>query len=175
MRTSRKEPSFWFYPEQFLRETRILSLEERGVYFGLMCRLKPKGKERRQRLTPIQWSRVLFGQYEEVWPRILSLAEKRLCTLHVEGQFNGEDSIRIVLNKSDPFPMPDDWHSLRKEILVRDNYTCQYCGNHANTVDHIIARSRGGSHEKSNLQASCRGCNSQKKDRSLKEWLRLKG
>ena len=36
----------------------------------------------------------------------------------------------------------------RREIFVRDKYTCQYCGmqTHDLTLDHIIPRHRGGAH-----------------------------
>ena len=49
----------------------------------------------------------------------------------------------------------------KKNILRRDNYTCQYCGdkNHNLTVDHIIPKSRGGSASWTNLVVACKSCN----------------
>ena len=34
----------------------------------------------------------------------------------------------------------------RKEVFIRDGYTCQYCGRqcHDLTIDHVVPRSRGG-------------------------------
>jgi len=32
-----------------------------------------------------------------------------------------------------------DWRALRKQILIRDGYTCTYCGQPADTVDHRLS------------------------------------
>ncbi len=54
----------------------------------------------------------------------------------------------------------------RTAIMLRDAYTCQYCndtpGRHDLTVDHIIPRSRGGSHSWDNLVTACQTCNHKK-------------
>ncbi|MCC6936532.1 MAG: HNH endonuclease [Thermomicrobiales bacterium] len=52
----------------------------------------------------------------------------------------------------------------RREIFIRDNFTCQYCGVHTGdlTIDHIIPRSRGGEHSWENLVSACRSCNHRK-------------
>ena len=39
----------------------------------------------------------------------------------------------------------------RENIFIRDYYTCQYCGKTAESIDHIVPRSKGGLHEWSNL------------------------
>lgn len=54
------------------------------------------------------------------------------------------------------------WQKTRKAILVRDQYTCAYCGREATTVDHIIPVSLGGDAHPSNLVACCVACNSSK-------------
>lgn len=52
---------------------------------------------------------------------------------------------------------------IRFEIFKRDNFTCQYCGNHPPEVileiDHIIPKSKSGSDEINNLITSCFNCN----------------
>ena len=57
----------------------------------------------------------------------------------------------------------------RKNILVRDRHTCQYCGNiHSAsdlTLDHVVPRSRGGKSTWENLVSCCRRCNNRKGDR----------
>src|SRR5215813_12644573 len=51
----------------------------------------------------------------------------------------------------------------RKNILLRDHYTCQYCGKVFNpselTLDHVIAISREGRSDWDNLHACCKRCN----------------
>lgn len=54
----------------------------------------------------------------------------------------------------------------RMNILLRDRYTCQYCGRRLKraqlNIDHIIPRSRGGVTDWENVVASCHGCNLRK-------------
>lgn len=52
----------------------------------------------------------------------------------------------------------------KREILRRDDYTCQYCGkrSHALTVDHVIPRRLGGQHIWNNVVAACPPCNRRK-------------
>ena len=59
----------------------------------------------------------------------------------------------------------------RKEVFIRDNYTCQYCGRQASglTVDHVIPRSRGGKSVWENIVASCASCNRRKGNRLPRE------
>ena len=61
----------------------------------------------------------------------------------------------------------------RKNILLRDRYTCQFCGRafpaHELTLDHVIPRSRGGHTDWDNLVACCHACNSLKGDRLPEE------
>lgn len=57
------------------------------------------------------------------------------------------------------------WRKIRERILIRDSYLCQYCGNDANTVDHIIPITKGGTDEEFNLTSACNACNSRKGNR----------
>lgn len=51
----------------------------------------------------------------------------------------------------------------RREVLKRDEHTCQYCGSKKNlTLDHVLPRSRGGQHTWENVVAACSSCNSKK-------------
>lgn len=51
----------------------------------------------------------------------------------------------------------------RFRILSRDNFTCRYCGRRAPEVvlqvDHIVARTKGGSDDDTNLITACFECN----------------
>ena len=55
----------------------------------------------------------------------------------------------------------------RENIFIRDSYACQYCSNAAESIDHIIPKSKGGSHEWSNVVACCKKCNLLKADKLL--------
>ncbi|KAM3091219.1 HNH endonuclease [Phormidesmis sp. 146-35] len=58
----------------------------------------------------------------------------------------------------------------RRELFRRDNHTCQYCGTTKHlTIDHVIPRSKGGTHTWDNVVAACERCNSAKGDRLLHE------
>lgn len=57
----------------------------------------------------------------------------------------------------------------RVALMRRDGYHCAYCGRRAETIDHVIPRSRGGAHIWENCVASCKPCNHRKADRLLDE------
>jgi 5-methylcytosine-specific restriction endonuclease McrA len=57
----------------------------------------------------------------------------------------------------------------RRAVLRRDSGRCAYCSDVADTVDHVIPKSRGGGHEWSNVVASCKRDNLEKADSLLSE------
>jgi 5-methylcytosine-specific restriction endonuclease McrA len=61
----------------------------------------------------------------------------------------------------------------RKNILMRDRYTCQYClkvlPTGELTLDHVIPRSRAGESAWENLVACCHSCNNRKGNRTPEE------
>jgi 5-methylcytosine-specific restriction endonuclease McrA len=57
----------------------------------------------------------------------------------------------------------------RSALLRRDNYLCAYCGRRAETIDHVVPRSRGGSHTWENCVASCMRCNHSKADHLIED------
>lgn len=61
----------------------------------------------------------------------------------------------------------------RKNILLRDRNTCQYCGTCLPagelTLDHVIPRSRGGISTWENLVACCHSCNRRKGNQMIHE------
>ena len=57
----------------------------------------------------------------------------------------------------------------RGALMRRDNYLCAYCGHRAETIDHVVPRSRGGMHSWENCVASCMRCNHSKGDRLVEE------
>ncbi len=59
----------------------------------------------------------------------------------------------------------------RKNLLVRDQHTCQYCGTHIGplTIDHVLPRERGGRETWENLVVACIKCNLIKSNRTPEE------
>lgn len=74
----------------------------------------------------------------------------------------------IVLSRYQKFP-PRTVKFNRRNIFMRDHYTCQYCGRQPIkddlTIDHVVPRSRGGKSEWENVVLSCVQCNTSKGDR----------
>lgn len=61
----------------------------------------------------------------------------------------------------------------RKNIMMRDRYTCQYCAKVLPagelTLDHVVPRSRAGETSWENLVACCHPCNNRKGNRTPEE------
>ena len=51
-------------------------------------------------------------------------------------------------------------------VTLNDTF---YCGGKADTVDHVVPRSRGGEHTWENCVAACSACNHRKADKLLTE------
>ena len=56
----------------------------------------------------------------------------------------------------------------KKEVFLRDRFTCQYCGKKAQdlTLDHVIPRRQNGGHTWENVVAACSRCNLRKAGRT---------
>jgi len=102
-----------------------------------------------------------------------------------------EQSGRFLQTVRDQFPIPSvialrtyinvprrQAHWSRKGVLIRDGYTCIYCGAKPGTVlrgkllsksdftvDHILPKSRGGKDQWTNTACACYHCNHRKSDR----------
>jgi len=63
--------------------------------------------------------------------------------------------------------------STRLAVYARDGFDCVYCrsvfplayNGLGLTLDHIVSRSRGGTHEPTNLVTACLSCNSKRQHR----------
>lgn len=57
-------------------------------------------------------------------------------------------------------PIPS---KIRRQVLERDRYRCQECGDHRDLqVDHIHPESKGGTLDLNNLRCLCKPCNVRK-------------
>ncbi|MBV8579339.1 MAG: HNH endonuclease [Candidatus Eremiobacteraeota bacterium] len=125
---------------------------------------------------------LLNFTYEPLGIVDLARAVRMLFARKVEIVHRGDREIRTT---SVAFPLPSVVRLLyfvkrhrkkvaltKKNVLLRDKYTCAYCGTHSGremTVDHVIPRSRGGRSVWENLVASCSTCNARKGDRTPDE------
>ncbi len=122
---------------------------------------------------------VLNASYEP----INICAARRALVLVLKGVAHAEESHALHFHASRAhFPVPSvirlvDYRRIphrtralsRKNILLRDRNTCQYCGLVSTaaemTLDHVVPRSRGGKSSWENLVACCQRCNHRKGDR----------
>jgi 5-methylcytosine-specific restriction endonuclease McrA len=65
----------------------------------------------------------------------------------------------------------------RLAIYARDGFACVFCGADEGecllTLDHVLPRELGGTHEATNLITACLSCNSSKRDVTMREWFRI--
>jgi 5-methylcytosine-specific restriction endonuclease McrA len=106
---------------------------------------------------------------------VLMLTGKAECVqAALEGVFHSE-SLTIVapsvmrLSRYVRVPYRRPVPMTRAGVLRRDGRRCAYCTRRADTIDHVVPRSRGGGHTWENCVAACRACNSRKADRLLDE------
>lgn len=61
----------------------------------------------------------------------------------------------------------------RKNLFVRDDYTCQYCDKRFTkpnlTIDHVTPKSAGGPKTWENIVAACKKCNQKKANKLPRE------
>ncbi|HWB67613.1 MAG TPA: HNH endonuclease [Mycobacteriales bacterium] len=57
----------------------------------------------------------------------------------------------------------------RRAVFARDGGRCVYCRAPATSIDHVLPRSRGGTHTWDNVVSCCRRCNHAKADRVIGE------
>ncbi len=126
---------------------------------------------------------VLNASYEP----INVCAARRALVLVLKGVASAEElSHHFVHSARKDMPMPSVIRLLeyrriphqtralsRKNILMRDRYTCQYCHrtlpSSELTLDHVIPRARAGETTWENLVACCHPCNNRKGSRTPEE------
>src|SRR5450755_764006 len=110
-------------------------------------------------------------------------AARRALVLVLKGVASAEEvSAQVVHSSRRMVPLPSVIRLLeyrriphqtralsRKNILMRDRYTCQYCMKTMSsgdlTLDHVMPRSRKGETTWENLVACCHRCNNRKGNR----------
>jgi 5-methylcytosine-specific restriction endonuclease McrA len=102
---------------------------------------------------------------------VASAEEMSTLAIHSTRRAHGVPSVIRLLEYR---RIPHQTRALsRKNILMRDRYTCQYCHrtlpSSELTLDHVIPRSRAGETAWENLVACCNPCNNRKGNRTPEE------
>jgi 5-methylcytosine-specific restriction endonuclease McrA len=105
---------------------------------------------------------------------VLVLAEKAVAVDSTADVVHAETvslpvPVVVRLTRYVRVPYPSSVPLSRRAVFTRDGQTCVYCGGSATSIDHVVPRSRGGTHTWDNVVAACRRCNHTKADRSLAE------
>jgi len=115
-----------------------------------------------------------------VWPLSFTTPQEAIKTVfrgratvveeydHILRSANTEMRVPKVILLNHYAPIQATPKFCRRSVLLRDRYTCQYCGEKFPgselTYDHLIPRSKGGQTTWENILCACSVCNSEKKD-----------
>lgn len=167
-------PGFFFYTGDWLKDTRVLSADERGALIDLVCLASDKTK--RWRLSwPLSGYRQVLGiTLDDTEAILYKLKESGMCKIEcrdglIEADFRPFARRFTEAIAVSSWEVPYGWKKIRLVILERDSFLCRYCGDPANSVDHVTPKSRGGTEDHGNLVASCKTCNSKKNGRTPEE------
>ena len=113
-----------------------------------------------------------YSTYDfQSWCEVSRAAHERVITTP-RTNIKVPDVIKLVTYTRTP---PMDVKFNRRNIFLRDNFTCQYCGCKPSkdelTIDHVVPRSKGGKSTWDNVVIACSSCNSQKGSRLLRQTL----
>jgi 5-methylcytosine-specific restriction endonuclease McrA len=105
---------------------------------------------------------------------ILVLSAKAVCVTDGEGFLHSAREALAVpsvvrLTRYVRVPYRAHIGLSRRAVFARDGGRCAYCRGPAETIDHVLPRSRGGVHEWDNVVAACAKCNHYKGDRTPAE------
>jgi len=96
----------------------------------------------------------VLAEYEDVWSSAaLAVAVPSVVRLRYY--------VKVPYKRTAPLS--------RRAVFARDSGRCQYCGKSAESIDHVVPRSKGGDHVWENVVACCRRCNTSKGDRLLRD------
>ncbi|RIX51482.1 HNH endonuclease [Paenibacillus nanensis] len=94
--------------------------------------------------------------YQEIEPELAYILVKEGAAVVV----NRHTIRRLYSNKE-----------FRQFILTRDQYTCRFCGQYGDTIDHELPRSKGGHTTPANCVCACYACNQRKASRDVDEFI----
>ena len=105
---------------------------------------------------------------------ILVLSAKAVCVVDGDGVLHSARTalpVPSVVRLTHYVRVPYRAHVglSRRAVFARDGGRCAYCSGPAETIDHVMPRSRGGQHDWDNVVAACARCNHSKCDRLIPE------
>ena len=170
----------------------LAELEHRGhIIKRNLDKRRAVRRSRRQRNTRYRPARFLNRTKPEGWlaPSVKSRADNVINCIKKYKKIINIDKVMIENVSFDVAQITSDtklWGSdyqqgnlyqteLRNFIFSRSGGKCVYCGAKAEEIDHVIARSNGGTNSTYNLVAACRSCNEKKSNLSLKDFGKLMG
>lgn len=115
-------------------------------------------------LTVIPWTRALvlvMADKAEVVSESDQLVRSPSITMQAPSVIRLKAYVKVPYRKTLPLT--------RRNVIARDNGKCAYCVKKADTVDHVVPRSRGGANTWENVVAACQACNNKKDDKLLSE------
>lgn len=121
-----------------------------------------------QYLNKVSWQKAVCLMYKgkaealKFTKEVIRNAEKTI-EIYVPSVLRLLKLVRAIYKHKVPFS--------RRNVMVRDGFTCQYCGDAKKrlTIDHVIPKSRGGKTIFENCVGACKKCNSKKSDRTPTE------
>ncbi len=165
---SKTMPWFRAYTEMVDDEKlRLLAFEDRWHFVALLCL---KGQGLLDEGGPLLMRKVAV----KLGLSVVELGDvvSRLAAVELVDKETLQPSMHLAVERDELRPTASVWRVIRERIFVRDDYTCQYCGERGGRLecDHIFPVSRGGGHEDENLTTACRECNRSKRDKFITEW-----
>lgn len=145
--------------------------------------LKNQGLNHSLKMKGIKWSQeiinkrriLLIGRKRAEWEKIkisigrqgikFSEQHKNNISKSLTGEKNG-NWLGGITPKSAGRLNKKGWKDIRLKVLIRDNYTCQFCGREGNNVHHIIPYRICEHNNINNLTTLCRPCH-RKEDASI--------
>ncbi len=146
---------------------RLLAFEDRWHFVALLCL---KGQGLLDEGGPLLMRKVAV----KLGLSVVELGDvvSRLAAVELVDKETLQPFMHLVVERDELRPTASVWRVIRERIFVRDDYTCQYCGERGGRLecDHKHPVARGGSHDDENLVTACRTCNRSKRDKLITEW-----
>ena len=112
--------------------------------------------------SPEEIADNLAARLEELTEEIINMSVE---VYPLNGAFIGH-----AIEGTELVPKRTGKHNFRRVIFDYWGDECAYCGEHADTLDHVVPRHEGGLTTKGNLVSCCRRCNGSKGAEDVWNW-----